>query len=296
MSLMLKLKTFFQDKMDALGLAPHWQNMSQHQQRWVSALCMIGLFTVCVWLGGCLFSVLVMAISLIAYREWLGLVQTVWPPVVEYTAYSGIGLALVCTYFLGFDYGFFFLFLTFIAFLTVAFLYSDKGDQSAPLWMAGGIFYIGLPALTILWLRDDAIISLDAPPVTMMVLLFIIVWATDSFAYWIGKRFGKTPLAPAISPNKTREGFCGGITGAGVCAVILAFALGLSYAPLYFFLAVFVGAVAQGGDLFESWVKRRAGVKDSGQIIPGHGGVLDRIDGLLFAAPVYALLIKPFLL
>ncbi|HEY1097140.1 MAG TPA: phosphatidate cytidylyltransferase [Alphaproteobacteria bacterium] len=291
-----KIKVLFQEKSAQWGLSPYWNNLSQHQQRWVSALCLILLFTLCVWKGGFLFSVLVMVIALIGYREWLGLVQTVWSPVIEYMAYIGIGLSLVCSAFLAFDLGVFILFLTFLAQLGIAFLYSDKGDQSAPIWIGGGILYIGLPALTILWLRDSAVISLDAPDITMMVILFIIVWATDSFAYWVGKSFGKTPLAPSISPNKTREGLAGGVIGAGVAAAAIGMFLNLPYWPLYFLLGGFVAVVAQVGDLFESWVKRRAGVKDSGQIIPGHGGILDRIDGLLFAAPVYALLIKPFIL
>lgn len=273
----------------------YWGPLTQHQQRWVSAVCMIALFTFCVWMGGLMIALLALIIALVSYREWLGLVQTVWSSVIEYTAYTGIGIAIILTKFLGFDMGVFALFITFMAQLALSFLYSDKGDQSAPLWIAGGIFYIGLPALTIVWLREEAIISLEKPEATLMVILFIIVWATDSFAYWVGRKYGKTKLAPTISPGKTREGLLGGVIGAAVCALIIAVALGLPYALLYLPLGAFVGAVSQAGDLFESWVKRRAGVKDSGQIIPGHGGLLDRIDGLLFAAPVYALLVKPFI-
>lgn len=273
----------------------HWEPLTQHQKRWVSALCLIALFTFCVWMGGLMIAVLALLVALISYREWLGLVQTVWSPIIEYTAYTGIGIAIILAKFIGFDMGVFALVITMLAQLTLAFLYSDKGDQSAPLWIAGGIFYIGLPAMTIIWLREKAVISLDQSPATLMVILFIIVWATDSFAYWTGRKYGKTKLAPAISPNKTREGLIGGMTGAAVCAFILALILGLPYAVFYLPLGAFVGAVSQAGDLFESWIKRRAGVKDSGQIIPGHGGLLDRIDGLLFAAPVYALLVKPFI-
>jgi phosphatidate cytidylyltransferase len=290
------LKAKFTDAIEQWGLTPYWRSLSQHQQRWVSALCMIALFSFFVWMGGFLFSMMVTIVALVAYREWLGLVQTVWTPLVEYTAYVGIGLALVCSTFHGFDLSIFILFLTFIAQTGLAFLYSDKGNQTAPLWIAAGVLYIGLPALTILWLRSEAWVALNKPQSTMMLLLFIMVWSTDSFAYWVGKRFGKTKLAPSISPNKTREGLFGGMTGAAVIAVSVAAIMQLPYWPFYLLLGGFIGFVSQGGDLFESWLKRRAGVKDSGQIIPGHGGILDRIDGLLLAAPVYALLIKPFIL
>jgi phosphatidate cytidylyltransferase len=290
------LSTQFAQKLEQWGLTSYWRTLSQHQQRWVSALCMIALFSFFVWSGGFLFSMMIMMVTLIAYREWLALVQTVWSPTVEYVAYIGIGLALVCSTFHGFDLSIFILLLTFIAQTGLAFLYSDKGDQSAPLWVSAGVLYVGLPALTILWLRSEAIVNLETPQSTLMLMLFVLVWTTDSFAYWVGKSFGKTKLAPSISPNKTREGLFGGIGGAALITVTIAAVFQLPYWPLYALLGGFTGLVSQGGDLFESWVKRRAGVKDSGQIIPGHGGILDRIDGLLFAAPVYALLIKPFIL
>ncbi len=272
------------------------ERFSNGQQRLISALCLILLFTFCVWMGGPIIAIMILVVALISYREWLGLVQTVWSPIIEYVPYIGIGIAIICAKFIGFDLGIFVLIITFMAQLCLAFLYSDKGDQSAPLWIASGVFYIGLPSLTIVWLRESAVISLDKPHATLMVILFIIVWATDSFAYWIGRKFGKTKLAPSISPNKTREGLLGGVIGAGIAAFLVALMLHVPYSFIYLPLGIFVGCVAQAGDLFESWIKRRAGVKDSGTIIPGHGGLLDRIDGLLFAAPVYALLIKPFIL
>jgi phosphatidate cytidylyltransferase len=279
------------------GLTSYWRSLSQHQQRWVSALVMIAFFSFFVWTGGFLFSLMVMVISLVAYREWLGLVQSGWSPMVEYTAYIGMGVALVCSIFHGFDLSVFILFLTFIAQMALAFLNSDKeNNEAAPFWIAAGVLYIGLPALTIVWLRHEAWIALDKPQATMMLILFVIVWSTDSFAYWVGKRFGKTKLAPTISPGKTREGLFGGMAGAALIAVTIAGIMQLPYWPLYALLGGFIAVVAQAGDLFESWLKRRAGVKDSGQLIPGHGGILDRIDGLLAAAPIFALLIKPFIL
>jgi phosphatidate cytidylyltransferase len=121
---------------------------------------------------------------------------------------------------------------------------------------------------------------------------FLILWLNDSGAYFIGKFFGKRKLFPAVSPNKTWEGLAGGV----------AFAVGTGYAVSYFFdvlppvqwmvIAALIAVFANVGDLFESHIKRTCGVKDSGTIIPGHGGALDRFDGLLFALPVATLYLQ----
>jgi phosphatidate cytidylyltransferase len=134
------------------------------------------------------------------------------------------------------------------------------------------------------WLRSD-------PGVGMLLILFLLltVWANDIGAFVVGRGLGGPRLAPSISPAKTWAGFWGGITAAGLVGGLVALVAG-AQAPL---AAVVLGAVlavvGQGGDLFESAIKRRYKVKDSGQLIPGHGGLLDRIDGLVAAAPVLAL-------
>jgi len=122
------------------------------------------------------------------------------------------------------------------------------------------------------------------------LLVIILVWSADTGAYFAGKSWGTTKLAPRISPNKTRAGLIGGVVAASALGAAMHAAYGL---PLRLTLATPALAVlAQGGDLFESWLKRRAGVKDSGNILPGHGGVLDRIDSWLFAAPVFYVFIS----
>jgi phosphatidate cytidylyltransferase len=118
------------------------------------------------------------------------------------------------------------------------------------------------------------------------VLLFIVSWANDTLAYFAGRFLGKRPLAPRISPKKTWEGFWGGAAGsiAGAVAVKLLFLPAVSIPAV---VVVGAGAAVLGplGDLSESMLKRAAGVKDSGRVIPGHGGLLDRIDAVLFVAP-----------
>jgi phosphatidate cytidylyltransferase len=120
--------------------------------------------------------------------------------------------------------------------------------------------------------------------------VMVVTWATDIFAYFSGRSIGGPKLAPRLSPNKTWAGLIGGMAGAALAGwgVARLFDLGLPFVWLGAPMAV----LAQAGDLYESWVKRRAGVKDSGAILPGHGGVLDRLDGLLaVSAATYVVLL-----
>ena len=119
-----------------------------------------------------------------------------------------------------------------------------------------------------------------------VVLLFVVTWANDTLAYFTGRFLGKRPLAPRISPKKTWEGFWGGAAGSVLGALAVKFLL-LPGLPVAAAVGVGAGAAVLGplGDLSESMLKRTAGVKDSGKIIPGHGGLLDRIDAVLFVAP-----------
>ncbi len=119
---------------------------------------------------------------------------------------------------------------------------------------------------------------------------FLPVWGGDSLALFVGRKFGKHQLAPLLSPNKTWEGAIGHVIGALIGGFLVAF---LNKEPLLWALiaAAIASVFGQAGDLFESWIKRRSEVKDSGSILPGHGGVLDRIDSLLFAAPVVLFLL-----
>ena len=151
-----------------------------------------------------------------------------------------------------------------------------------PLRAAGGVLYIGVPALALVWLRGSSAAGLQH-----LLWLLIVIAATDTCAYLVGRTLGGPRLAPRISPGKTWSGLLGGVAGAGLLGAVASHALG---AGVMFAAAVGAGlaVVGQLGDLFESALKRRAGVKDSGRLIPGHGGLLDRIDGLVFAAPAFA--------
>jgi phosphatidate cytidylyltransferase len=127
---------------------------------------------------------------------------------------------------------------------------------------------------------------------TWMLFALFIVWAADTFAFFAGRRFGGPKLAPSISPAKTWSGFFGGLFGVVVLSLAAAPVLGVSLGrlPLLLLASVIAGLAAVVGDLFESLVKRQAGVKDSGALIPGHGGMFDRIDSIVAAVPVFAFL------
>ena len=134
-----------------------------------------------------------------------------------------------------------------------------------------GFIYIALPSFALLVLRWTW--------AALVLWLMLVTWATDIFAYFAGRSIGGPKLAPKISPNKTWAGLIGGMAGAAIVGALAANFFGLG-AP-FFWLGAPMGLIAQLGDLYESAVKRRYGVKDSGTILPGHGGVLDRLDGLL---------------
>ncbi len=148
-------------------------------------------------------------------------------------------------------------------------------------WNIGGFFYALIPALALLWVRDRA-----DDGMLLILWVFVVTWATDIGAYFVGRAFGRAKLAPSISPNKTVAGLYGGMAGATLLAGGWALLAGLDLALLV--LAPLFAVAAQAGDLFESWMKRRAGVKDSGDWLPGHGGLLDRLDGLVPVAVLTA--------
>ncbi|HEX8449703.1 MAG TPA: phosphatidate cytidylyltransferase [Allosphingosinicella sp.] len=137
-----------------------------------------------------------------------------------------------------------------------------------------GMAYIGIPSY--------ALLVVQWADFSLVFWLMLVTWATDIFAYFAGRSIGGPKLAPKISPNKTWAGLIGGMAGAAVVGAVFAYLSGISAdLPDFLWLGAPMGLLAQLGDLYESSVKRRRGVKDSGSLLPGHGGVLDRLDGLL---------------
>ncbi len=158
-----------------------------------------------------------------------------------------------------------------------------KGGRQ-PIWRAAGIVYAGVVLLAPAVLRADRDFGLVA-----ILFLFAVVWSTDVFGYFVGRAIGGPRLAPPVSPNKTWSGACGGVLGAVVAGVaVVSVAGGVPLLPAAG-VALVLSVASQGGDLFESAVKRRFGVKDAGHVIPGHGGLMDRLDGFIAASGVAAL-------
>ncbi|MBT7642754.1 MAG: phosphatidate cytidylyltransferase [Rhodobiaceae bacterium] len=153
-----------------------------------------------------------------------------------------------------------------------------RGERLSPI--AGGLFYVALPLVTAQYFREDAL--------GMLVIAYVLisVWAVDIFAMFTGKLVGGPKLAPVVSPNKTWSGLAGGVVGAcigGILTFLVVVGFGFEQADFtaLMIIAPLLAICAQGADLFESAIKRKYDVKDSGDIIPGHGGLLDRVDGLI---------------
>jgi phosphatidate cytidylyltransferase len=166
------------------------------------------------------------------------------------------------------------------------------GILAAVFTLAGSAYVgLGFGFLIELWLADGAATRgwLGDLPVWLLLAL-VPTWVGDSVAYLVGSRIGRRKIVPSISPGKTWEGTLAGFGAAAVIALLIAVSAGLRTGPSLL-VAVLVGPVGFAGDLFESAIKRVAGAKDSGTLFPGHGGVLDRIDSLIFVAPAVALVL-----
>ena len=246
-----------------------------------------------VGLGPDYFAMVLVLASMLAAREWHRLVRTAAPEALPFhknpfhlqTLMTTVAVALGVVALLAHVPA---LAGAFLVLGTVAgFVLARLRGDNAP-WQALGVLYIGIPALSLIGLH---VYPLDHAPHPLLVAgFFIIIWATDTGALIFGKLVGGKKLAPAISPGKTWAGTIGGSLCAAFCYMGYVLLIGGTALGSFLFALAF-SVVAHGGDLFESFVKRRFGRKDSGSIIPGHGGILDRVDSTFAAAPVLALLV-----
>jgi phosphatidate cytidylyltransferase len=240
------------------------------------AFALIGLAFAALWFGGFVFWLVLVIGALLMMTEWAGLVGASvrerriaqYSLSVPLAAMAPMPIALGANFFtLGLVGG--------AAFFVAAVTRSGK--------LGLGVAYVGLPVISLLLVRAEP----DGLLLTFWAMA--LVWACDSGAYFAGRAIGGPKLAPSISPNKTWAGLIGGLASAALFAAVLVMLFGL---PVAFALATPVLAVlAQAGDLYESHLKRLAGVKDSGNLLPGHGGLMDRLDGLVAVAPAAALLV-----
>jgi phosphatidate cytidylyltransferase len=259
--------------------------MSTSTTRWsdlrlriLSAAILAPLALTCIWAGGTAFAGLLTLVTAGLAYEWLGLCQQRTPAAIA--VFATLPLTVVLTAWAGPVPA-----LLLLAAATVAGI-GLAGGLSPTRPLALGLPYLGIAAVALVWLRQPSVSG-----GANVIVLLLIVWASDIGAYLFGRAVGGPRLAPAISPGKTWSGAIGGLIAAAATGLAASAILGtapISWRPVGF--AVLIGIISQAGDLFESQLKRHFGVKDSGQIIPGHGGLLDRLDAVLTAAPAAALL------
>jgi phosphatidate cytidylyltransferase len=249
--------------------------MSELKQRVVVGVVLVVVAVAELWFGGLAFWILLTVAGMIMLSEYAGLLKASdhFRKVALYAFCIPLGVISP----LALGPGFFGLGLVFGMATAVAIVSRNVG-------LGAGIAYVGLPVLALMWLRD---VPVDGLLLTFWALS--LVWATDIGAYFAGRAIGGAKVAPSISPNKTWAGVIGGMTAATALAAILYLQFGLAL-PLVAATPL-LAVAAQVGDFFESWLKRRAGVKDSGTLLPGHGGVLDRLDGVVTSAPLAAILV-----
>jgi phosphatidate cytidylyltransferase len=248
--------------------------------RAASAVVLAPAAVLAIWAGGLWFLGIMLAACVLLSIEWAMMsAPRAWRLMTGAVAF-GLFAAVISAHVEQLS-----LALVMLVFCAVAAgLFARSRGQEA-LDAAYGVLYLGWPAVLLIWLRDGS------TPVGLAwtVFAFAVAWASDIMAYLAGSTFGGPKLWPRFSPNKTWSGFVGGLAAGCVAGALLGAFLDMGVGPLWGGVLGLAAAVAtMAGDLWESALKRRYGVKDAGNLIPGHGGLLDRVDGLMFAAVVVA--------
>ncbi len=244
--------------------------------RILSALVLAPIVLAAVFLGSPAFDLLIVAAGLILAWEWTRLTgqgcfgATGW----SLMAFFMLGVLAIVT---GWPVA---AIPIFIAGSIITVGIANWEGNERPIWAGSGALYIGLPSAALLWLRDY---SQDG--LVIVLWLLVVVWATDIGAYLAGRLIGGPKLAPSISPNKTWAGLAGGVLLAGATGAVVASLVDAANAAIPAVAGGLLAIVAQAGDLLESGIKRFFGAKDSSNLIPGHGGLMDRVDGVVAVAP-----------
>ena len=244
------------------------------RQRVASALVMIPLAIAAVWSGGLIFAGFVILLGVVMAWEWSRLVQGA--PWTIALACIAVGVVISGAFMAS---GAIMPALMALAAAWVCSIAIDAFAGRKIFWSLVGVPYITLPVIALIGLRDDPVYGLAG-----VIWLFAVVWSTDIFAYFAGRSIGGPKLAPRASPNKTWSGLLGGVSGAAVAGAIVALWIGQTSPLILASISGCLAVFAQLGDIAESSVKRHFGVKDSSTLIPGHGGVMDRLDGLVMVA------------
>jgi phosphatidate cytidylyltransferase len=273
------------------------------RERAISAAILVPVLLIILTLGGVVLAAAVALVTVLAARETFALLRG-----AGYPALPVLGTVLALTIIL--DAAFpgvlegsgLLLVAVGIVLVAVASFARPDPHEGLSTWISTvfGALYVGLLSFIVRLGLEAPAVPADAPLSILgaergwILLLILAVWSYDTGAYLVGKRFGREKFLTHISPSKTYAGLVGGIVATTVVVAMVLWGLGQS--PLHALaLGPLVALAAQAGDLAESVIKRAAGMKDSGTLIPGHGGMLDRVDSFLFAAPVMTLYVVAFL-
>jgi phosphatidate cytidylyltransferase len=247
--------------------------------RATSALILIPAVLLDIWMGGVWFELFMALLGLLMAHEWTNIVHQ-----RSSSQFALHAAAVLCAALLPQDVGVLPTLAIIVGITAIGSVGNLYPDRDNSLFAFAGIPYVALPVLALVLLRSDGVWGVHA-----IMWLMLVVWATDTFAYFAGRIIGGPKLAPVLSPKKTWAGLLGGMAGAALVSAIYAAYFLPSWAALAG-VAAALAIVAQLGDIFESALKRRYDMKDSGDLIPGHGGILDRVDGLVVAGVVAAII------
>lgn len=262
------------------GRAGEMRGESNLRTRAASAAVLIPVALIATYIGGWPFAILCIVaasgilwewISLAAGRAEARILVPGWAGLLIAGALAALGLPSAAAGVMLVEAA--------LAALAVVAWPRDDGSLDPAGWAAGGVVYAGGALLPSIMLRNDPNWGLTA-----LYFLFATIWITDIFAYFCGRLIGGPLLWPAVSPKKTWSGAIGGVVGGVAAGFAVAYAAGTAKLGIVGIVTLFLSVLAQTGDLFESSVKRRFGVKDASQLIPGHGGLMDRLDGYVAAA------------
>ena len=249
--------------------------MSNLQARVLSGVVLAAVVLAATLAGGWLFVLVASAVAMLVWNEWVDVVCPGDDDRIRLTGFVLLGLVFLAALILPNN-------AVVVVWLLSTLLFAAASTYlNGSAWQVAGFIYAGCALLALVTLRES---GSSASGLVAVLFLFAAVWATDIGAYFAGRHFGGPKIATAISPNKTWSGAIGGLVSAALAAIVVISIADAGSPAVAGLLAVILSVVSQIGDFFESWLKRRAGVKDSSHIIPGHGGVMDRVDGLVFAA------------